>query len=49
MGWKAAVTFPAGTTELLLLHSVQTVFGTHLASYTTSRFGSFTGGKAAGA
>jgi hypothetical protein len=40
-GWMAGVRFPVGARYLLLLHSVQTGSGAHLASYLMGNGGDF--------
>jgi hypothetical protein len=48
-GWTARVRFLTGARDFYLLHSVQTVSGTHPDSYSMGTGGYFTGGKAVGA
>jgi hypothetical protein len=48
-GWAAGVRFPAETTNIYLLHCVQTGSGAHPVSYPMGTGGSFSGGKEAGA
>jgi hypothetical protein len=47
--WKAGVRFPARATNIFLFHSVQSGFGAHPAFYPVGTWGSFPGGKVAGA
>jgi hypothetical protein len=44
--WTGGLQFPAGA-RFFFLHSFQTGFGAHPASYSMGRGGSFTGDKAA--
>jgi hypothetical protein len=47
-GWTARIRFPAATRDIFLLHSVQTSFGAHPASYSMDTGGSIRRGKTAG-